>query len=473
MSLDALRPNGNLGPESGLKLTTATRLRWFAVAGQVLALAVVYFAMGFDLPLGLCLIPIALSAWLNVYLDIRYPATLRLSNRLATGLLAYDIAQLAALLYLTGGIENPFVFLIVAPVTVAAATLPVRNTLLLGALTAALSIILVDNHWPLPWHADATYSLPDLLKWGMLASIGACMVFLALYVYRLSQEAQQMSAALAATEAVLAREQQLHALDGLAAAAAHELGTPLGTIVLVAKDLAKSPTTDKAMAEDLALLQQQALRCKEILQTLTKRQSERDPTHAELTITQLVNEAAEPHLFRKSVVTITSEPHQRPTGDDDSKGWQEPIGERLPGVIYGVGNLIENAVDFAANRVDVAVRWSPTEVSIMIRDDGPGFPPDVLDRLGDPYVTTRPSVSAQRRDGRSGLGLGFFIAKTLLERSGAALQLDNREPSEQAKTGAVVTVRWPRSAFPGPSGNFVRPTIVAAPEVANLSAAAR
>ncbi|MFM2421734.1 MAG: Sensor histidine kinase RegB, partial [Pseudomonadota bacterium] len=337
---DALSP---FAPETGLKLSTANRLRWFAVAGQLAALTFVYFVLQFDLPLGACLAPIALSAWLNVYLDIRYPSSQRLSNRLATGLLAYDICQLAVLLYMTGGIENPFIFLIVAPVTVSAATLPPLNTFILGLLATVLSIILVDHHWALPWHAGASFGLPELYKWGMLASIGTCMLFLALYAYRLSQEALQMSAALAATEAVLAREQQLHALDGLAAAAAHELGTPLGTIVIVAKDMAQTVPKDSPLAEDLALLQSQATRCREILQKLTKRQSERDPTYVDISVTQLVREAAEPHLFRKARVTITAEPQ----GIDDraisGPGWQEPIGERLPGVIYGVGNIIENA----------------------------------------------------------------------------------------------------------------------------------
>lgn len=454
---------GLLGPESGLKLSTATRLRWFAVGGQLAALGFVYFWLRFDLPIGLCLAPIALSAWLNVFLDIRYPASQRLNTPLATGLLAYDICQLAVLLYLTGGIENPFVFLIVAPVTVSAATLPAHNTIALGFLAAALSIFLVDHHFPLPWQAGATFGLPELFKWGMLASIGACMLFLTLYAYRLSREAQQMSAALAATEAVLAREQQLHALDGLAAAAAHELGTPLGTIVLVAKDLMRDVKPDSPMAEDLTLLQSEARRCREILQTLTKRQSERDPTYAELTISQLVKEAAEPHLFRKARVSIKTEP----VGLDDravlTKAWQEPIGERLPGVIYGVGNIIENAVDFSTSCVDVTVNWSPSEVTIVIADDGPGFPPDVLDRLGDPYVTTRQTPSVKRRDGRTGLGLGFFIAKTLLERSGATLLLENKAVAKGAGTeangtGAIVSIKWPRSAFPGPAGQFVRPS---------------
>jgi two-component system, sensor histidine kinase RegB len=237
---------------SRLRLQTAIRLRWFAVTGQLLAVAFVYFGLGFDLPIGWCLLLIALSVWLNIFLRLWYPARHRLKAPLATGLLAYDIAQLSALLYLTGGIENPFTVLLAAPVTVSAATLPPRNTLLLGALALALSALLIFVHEPLPWFAGQSLDLPRLYKTGAFAGVAACMIFIALYGWRLSKEGREMSAALAATELVLAREQKLHALDGLAAAAAHELGTPLGTIVLVAKELEYAVDPKSPIAEDIA-----------------------------------------------------------------------------------------------------------------------------------------------------------------------------------------------------------------------------
>ena len=221
---------------------------------------------GIHLPFGICLAFIALSAWLNVFLRIRYPARTRLGTLLATCLLAYDILQLSALLYLTGGIENPFTFLLVAPVTVSAATLPPRNTIALGLLAAVATVLLVIYHLPLPWSPGAGFELPTLYNIGVLASVLSGMIFLALYAWRLAKEARQMAEALAATELVLAREQQLHALDGLAAAAAHELGTPLSTITVVAKELAREAPEDSQFADDLALLQAQAARCKEILQ---------------------------------------------------------------------------------------------------------------------------------------------------------------------------------------------------------------
>src|SRR5215470_6328539 len=235
-------------PESRLRLQTAVRLRWFGVVGQLLTVGFVYLVLGFPLPFGICLALIAVSAWLNVFLRIRFPARTRLSSQLAVSLLAYDILQLAGLLYLTGGVENPFTFLLVAPVTVSAATVPPRSTIALGVVAATASCWLVVHHRPLPWYGGAGLELPTLYKLGVLASVLSGMIFLALYVWRLAKESRQMTDALAATEMVLAREQQLHALDGLAAAAAHELGTPLATITLVTKELARELPPDSPIA---------------------------------------------------------------------------------------------------------------------------------------------------------------------------------------------------------------------------------
>lgn len=277
--------------DSRLKLQTIIRLRWIAVLGQLAAIGLVYGGLGFELPVGYCLGLIALSAWLNVFLAVRYPARHRLSARFATAMLAYDILQLAALLYLTGGVENPFVMLLMAPVTVSAASLPAPNTIMLGCLASAASAVLVIQHWPLPWYPGMRLDLPFRYKLGILAAINACMPFLALYASRLARESREMSAALAATEHVLAREQKLHALDGLAAAAAHELGTPLSTIVLTTKEMMRDAPPGSTLREDLDLLREQALRCREILQKLTRQPDAQDPMHATLSVTELIGEA--------------------------------------------------------------------------------------------------------------------------------------------------------------------------------------
>ncbi len=436
------------GPhESRLRMQTIVRLRWFGVGGQLVTVLGVFWGLGFDLPVGPCLALIALSAWVNVFLRVGYPARHRLSSTFASSLLAYDIAELAALLYLTGGIENPFAFLIVAPVTVSAATLPARNTVMLGLLALVASLIIVEWHLPLPWPPTQSFSLPRLYKLGILGSITAGMIFLVLYAARLSKESRLMSTALAATEHVLAREQKLHALDGLAAAAAHELGTPLATISLVTKELERDTAAFPGIKEDIVLLRSQAERCREILRKLTKSPSEQDPHHVSLPVTQLLQEASAPYRMLTTRLEISAQP-----ADAAKVELREPIGERRPGVIYGLGNLIENAADFAHDKVTVDARWDDRELVVTIADDGPGFAAEIIDTLGDPYVTTRGhgQKAGRKSSESSGLGLGFFIAKTLLERSGARLTFSNRAAPAN---GAIVRVMWPRSAFDLPRGD--------------------
>jgi two-component system sensor histidine kinase RegB len=432
------------GGGSRLRLQTAVRLRWFGVVGQLVTVCYVYLVLGFQFDVGICLALIALTAWFNVFLRMRYPMRTRLSTPFATALLAYDILQLAALLYLTGGIENPFVFLIVAPVTVSAATLPPRNTIALGVLAAAVTTLLVFYHRALPWYMRGGFELPMLYNVGMLTSVLAGTLFLALYAWRLAKEARQMADALAATEMVLAREQQLHALDGLAAAAAHELGTPLSTIAVVAKELARAAPANGTFTEDLVLLQSQTERCREILKKLTRGAQQPDPLLASISVRELIEEAAAPYRAVGTRIAISAAAE-----DEGGVANEEPVGERRPGVIYGLANLVENAVDFARSKVEITATWTGREVVITIADDGAGVPHLVLDALGEPYITTRPA----RRGGRAmdgepaGMGLGFFIAKTLLERSGASVTLENRPAPA---TGAVARVSWPRAAFERP-----------------------
>ena len=425
--------------DSQLRLQTSVRLRWVAVFGQLTAIGIITGFYGFPMPVGSCLVLVALSAWLNVFLSIRFPARHRLSTTFASLLLAYDSMQLGALLYLTGGIENPFVVLMVAPVTVSAATLPLRSTILLGLLTSTVAAILITQHLPLPWVDGGHFDMPRDFKLGVFTALLASTVFTAFYTWRISKEARQMSAALAATDMVLASEQRLHALDGLAAAAAHELGTPLSTIVLIAKELQRELGPQSKFDEDLDLLRSQAQRCREILQKLTKSPDEQDPMHTYISVREMLEEASAPHRSSGKRIVMTAGPESGVTGVAQA----EPLGERRPGVIYGLGNIIENAIDFAAAAVSIDARWSDLAVVVTISDDGPGFPSELMDTIGEPYVTTR-RLEDEGEDGHSGLGLGFFIAKTLLERSGATVGFSNlAEPA----SGAVIQITWNRAAF--------------------------
>jgi two-component system sensor histidine kinase RegB len=428
--------------ESRLRLQTIVRLRWLAVLGQTITVVGAYWVLGIDLPIGGCLAVIALSAWINVALRIRYPASQRLRSHYAFVMLAYDVLQLAALLYLTGGLENPFAFLLIAPVTVSASTLPIRVTALLGALAIGAATLLTNFHHPLPWFHHSNLLLPFPYVMGVWAAVVSGILFIGFYSWRTAEEARRMAEALAAAEMVLAREQKLSALDGLAAAAAHGLGTPLATIAVVTKELMRDAKPTDPHYDDVVLLRAQAERCREILAELAGGGEQHDLIVSRLTLSHLIEEVVAPHRL----VAVPIEVRTAAVEDvaPRTAAAQEPVAERNPGVIYGLGNLVENAIDFAATKVEVEARWSDKAVEIVIADDGAGFPPNVLEQLGEPFVTTRPAQGWRQEapDEHIGMGLGFFIAKTLLERSGAMLALANR-----SQGGAKVTVTWPRAKF--------------------------
>ena len=423
-------------PRRNVRLDTLVRLRWLAVIGQTTAVLVVYFGLEFELPLWACLAVIALSAWLNIALRLRFHMTQRLEPDRAAWLLAFDVAELAILLYLTGGLQNPFAFLFLAPVLLSATALPPRFTVILGGFAIACATVLVFTHYPLPWDPDDPLILPPIFMFGVWLSILLAIGFIGVYAWQITEESRQLSDALAATELVLAREQHLSALDGLAAAAAHELGTPLSTISVIAKELENAISADAPHGDDVRLLREQAKRCRDILSKITQLSASGEPFDR-MPLAALMEEVAAP--YRNFGVAI--DVHM--AGDESP----EPNVARNPAVLYGLGNLMENAVDFAAEHVTVAASWSEETVGISITDDGPGFAPEIIARVGEPYVTSRPDLD--KDDAPSGLGLGFFITKTLLERSGATLSFSNRKPPEH---GAAVFVRWNRSDFERPLG---------------------
>jgi two-component system, sensor histidine kinase RegB len=417
-----------------LRLDTLVRLRWLAVTGQGAAVAGAHLGLGLPLPFGWCFLVIAASSWLNVALRVRYPSSHRLSDAAAAALLAFDIVQLAALLYLTGGLQNPFSLLFLAPVLISATALPPVHTLALGLLAVGLSTLLALVHRPLPWFATGKLEMPFLYVSGVWTAILLGIAFTGVYAWRVAEEARQLAQALAATELVLAREQHLSQLDGLAAAAAHELGTPLATITVVANELdrALGPQASAAVAEDLSLLRDQVERCRGILSKLTSLDDDQSGFLETITLSHLVEELVAPQRALGIVLDVSAR------GDGP-----EPRCRRNPGVLYGLSNIVDNAVDFAESRVIIEARWSADRVLLEIRDDGPGFAPDVLLRVGEPYITTRGHRKAGDEEG-GGLGLGLFIAKTLIERSGAQIALANAaDPS----TGAVVRIAWPRHVF--------------------------
>lgn len=413
----------------GLRLDTLIRLRWLAVVGQTAALVGVHWGLGFSLPIWPALAVVALTAGTNIVLRLRKPRPQRLDDREAGILLGYDTVQLALLLYLTGGLANPFCELFLAPVLVSATALSPRTTLALGVLAVSLVTAIGFYHHPLPWYPGQTFNPEPLYLAGVWVSVVVSVAFIGVYALTVAKETSQLSEALAATELVLAREQHLSALDGLAAAAAHELGTPLATIAVVVREIERALPADSPHIEDLKLLREQSERCRSILRTLASLGSG-DAPFDRMRVSHLLEEVVTPH--RPFGIAIAIELPQEPT--------EEPILDRNPAILYGLGNLLENAVDFARSRVSVSAHWNVDEIAIVVTDDGPGFAPEVINRIGEPYVTIR----GRRREGDQpgGLGLGFFIAKTLLERTGATLSLKNRGFPD---TGAIVRVRWSRA----------------------------
>jgi two-component system sensor histidine kinase RegB len=418
-----------------MRLNTLIALRWWGLLSQILVLIAAAFWIGVEGPWRICAAVIAVTALLNLGLAIviaRQPQR-QAGHWETSASLVFDILQLAALCFVTGGVSNPFSVLIIAPVGLAAATVRTAHAAGVAAIAFVTIAVLAVWGWPLPPVAGEPMALPALYEVAMAIALEAGVAFTASYAWRASVEAARMELALNVTQTVLAREQKLSALGALAAAAAHELGTPLATIQIVAKEMARGATGP--LKEDADLLVSQAQRCREILRRLTEEPEAEDEVHARLTLLGFVNEVIEPHLASgvRVEAVVTGPP-----------GAKAPEIRRLPEILHAMTTLVENATDFARSEILVRARFDAETIAVEIRDDGAGFAPDILARLGQPYVTSRPAAEGSR-SGHAGMGLGFFIAKTLLERTGATVKFENAH-----RGGAVVSARWPRNTIEAP-----------------------
>lgn len=407
-----------------LRLRTLILIRWIAVMGQTVTVLTVHFGLGFHLSVLLSLSVIGTLALSNLILSLRRIASSRLDDRATVALLGFDVVQLAALLYLTGGLQNPFAILIIAPVMVSATILSRAATIGLTLLAVASISALALVPSTLPWWPEPL-QLPAVYVLGIWTALAVASVFISTYVWSVAEEARRMSDALAATHTLLARQQRLSALGGLAAAAAHELGSPLATIAVVAKELSRELPAGSSLAEDVELLISQSDRCRDILAGIARTPEERSREPFDrLPLSQLVEAAAEPYQGMPIEIDIIIE--------DDVRG-EEPVLFRSPEILSGLGTLIQNAAQFARSCVTVALRWDDRFIVIAVQDDGPGFPPAVLAAIGEPFISTR-------ADDGEHMGLGIFIAQTLLARLGAELFFTNRPEG-----GAEVVIRWPRT----------------------------
>jgi two-component system, sensor histidine kinase RegB len=415
-------------------LDTMTRVRWLATMGQCGALLLAWGGLGLQFPLGLCLTVVAVSAASNLASRLVFPRSRRLSGIEVFLTLMFDTAQLSLLLFLTGGLHNPFALLLLAPVTIGATTLPARGTLALGLMTIALTSLLALAYQPLRLPDGAPFLLPGLFLVGFWVAIVIGIAFLGLYSHSVTRERHDLAEALLATQMALAREQKLTDLGGVIAAAAHELGTPLATIKLASGELLDALRDQPDLAEDARLIREQADRCRTILRSMGQT-GKQDLHLIHAPLESLLTEAAGPHADRGRSVSLLLR---------GTPGDRMPEVTRRPEIIHGLRNLIQNAVDFAHAGIRIEADWTPAHITIRVVDDGPGYPPHLLARIGEPYLRDRRGPVAEGRRDYDGMGLGLFIAKTLLERTGADITFDNVPPQDGQPGGARACVRWSR-----------------------------
>jgi two-component system sensor histidine kinase RegB len=409
-----------------ISLRRLVLIRWVAIAGQAVTLLTVHYGFGFRLLLLPCFAIVGCSVALNLLIGLFRRAATRLGEREAAIFLGYDLLQLGFLLYLTGGLENPFAILILAPVTVAATVLSQRPVIALAVFAVAAITLLAVWHMPLPWRASAAPpSFPPELVLGLWTALVLATVFIGGYTWSVAAEARRLRDAVAATQLALAREQRVSAVGALAAAAAHELGSPLATIAVVAKELVRELPADSPHGEDVQLLLSQSERCRQILAQLAHHPDEEGASpYTRLPISALVEAAGA--LYHDSQIRLIFAATGEAAAD-------EPLVRRSPEIMHGLNNLIQNAVQFARREVSVTIHWDRAAVTVEIADDGPGFPAHLLGRLGEPYLSTRAGAANH-------MGLGIFIAQNLLERSGAELTFDNL-----VEGGAHVVILWKRA----------------------------
>ena len=440
-----IESNQDLFPESKrgewIRLRTMIFIRWVAISGQLAAIIIAYQYFDLALDLSLCFFAVGISVLANITASLFFPESKRLSELENVFMILFDLFQLAFLLYLTGGLNNPFSFLLVAPVVVSAAALKRQSTIIIGSAAILIVTLLSTFFVPLENQAGKLLSIPDIFLFGNWIAIITGVVFLAFYSTRVTSELNTMSDALFATQTALSREQKLTDLGGVVAAAAHELGTPLATIKLTSSELIEELKNFPELLDDALLIRDQADRCGDILNSMGSTGKDDLQMHQAL-LAEIIREAAEPHSKRG--ITIETK-----ISDDHKGGIDEPHLIRRPEIIHGLRNMIQNAVDFATSKVWVESSWTKETITIIIADNGYGYPANLLGRLGDPFLTAK--IGKQNRQGYEGMGLGLFIAKTLLERTGAKISFMNghrNQTSNQSKvepSGAIVEINWPRN----------------------------
>ena len=411
-----------------LDKNTLTILRYIAIFGQFFAINVVYFYLALPFPIELSYVVIFIGLLTNLYLQFGVKIN-QLKDIYASIFLVYDLIQLSILLFLTGGIFNPFCFLLIIPAIVSSTFLSMGTTIILGCITSLLLLIISFFHLPLPGENMNLLHFPDFYKIGIVVSIFIGLIFLSYFGIRFSGETKKRSEALNKLQEVIAKEYELESLGGQAAAAAHSLGTPLATISVVAKELKKEIGDDTEISKDIDLLISQTKRCSEILKQISKKQIEEDIFLSSIKFEDLILE-----IINSFKETSSKEIYLEADNDQNKIKIQ-----RTPEIIYGLRNFIGNAVKFSKSKVEVNLKSDEKIIEIEINDDGPGIPEDIINKIGEPYIKSK----SRELSSNAGLGLGTFLGKTLLERQGANLQF-----KKNSKLGrALVIINWSPNSF--------------------------
>ena len=427
-----------------VRLFTLTYLRWMAVIGQTFAVVIGYFILKLDFSILICLSLILVSSLLNLLSSFYFPKTKRLSEFQNMLLLLYDLLQLGLMLYFTGGLTNPFAVFILGPVIISATVLNLRFTTILGSIAILIVIILSFLFHPIMYVDGEILEPPRLLLVGNLVAISIAIVFIALYSRRVANETFSMSQALQAMQMTLEREQRLSSLGAIVAAAAHEMGTPLATIKLISTELKHGFNNKNELHADLSLISSQVDRCRDILRNIGRKGKD-DIFLRNMPIMVILQEVCSPIFNPKKKEIHFSLNNKFGKDIGDFKEFNQPILARKPELIYGLRNIIQNAIEFSKNKVWIDVTYNIKSLNIFISDDGNGYPSNLLKKIGEPFLNES-NFKKNFKNSRpyyEGMGLGLFIAKTLLENLDATVTFSN-EKNRKNEKGAIVRIMFER-----------------------------
>ena len=408
-----------------LEKSTVVILRWIALIGQLITIYVVHFVINFELPIILCSITIFFGGLTNIFIQFNFKKN-QLSNTESTILLFYDVIQLSVLIFLTGGVTNPFIIFLIVPAIISSTLLNLSSTIFLSIITILSMILLTFNHLDLPSSGDLHFHVPDYYVYSIPTALIVVLIFLNYFGFRFGYDARKRGNALSKLEIVLAKEQELESIGHQAAAAAHSLGTPLSTITVIAKELKKDLGINSEFNKDLDILIQQSKKCGDILKNISQNKIVDDEYVLNISLQDLLFEIS------KSFEEISKKKIKLNFSEDSQK---IPI-KRSPEITYGIRNFVGNAVKFANKKIEIDLLNDNINTTIRISDDGPGFPGDIANIIGEPYIASK----SKKLKSKAGLGLGTFIGKTLLERKKAIIEF-----SQSSLGGALVEISWKNS----------------------------